>query len=239
MPDEHLAVAVGARADADRRNRELARDAAATGAGTASRTRRSSPRPRVRARRGAGRRLLRRAALGLEAAEHRGGLGREPDVAHDRDPGRDDRAARSITPAPSSFGVRAGLLHEADRVADGVLVRHLERAERHVRDDERPRRAARDGAREHEHLVHRRRHGRVVAEHGHRGGVADEDEVDAGLVGESPSRCVVRRDHDDRLPAGLHLGELGEGELPGAGVPGAGFCGRMLMSVLLRGRRCR
>ena len=34
-------------------------------------------------------------------------------------------------------GVGARLLDEADRVADGVLVRDLERAERHVRDHER------------------------------------------------------------------------------------------------------
>ena len=61
------------------------------------------------------------------------------------------------------------------------------------RDDERPPRTARDGAREHEHLVHRDRHGRGVAEHGHRRRVADEHDVDAGLVGEPAARARRRR----------------------------------------------
>ena len=76
-------------------------------------------------------------------------------------------------------------------------------------------RAARHGAREDEHLLHRRGHRRVVAEHGHRRRVADEDEVGARLVGEAPARRVVGGDHDDRLPPRLHLGELGDRELAG------------------------
>ena len=52
---------------------------------------------------------------------------------------------------------------------------------------------------------------------------------DAGLVGEAPAGRVVRRDHDDRLPPRLHLGELGEGELPGRGRGGRGLLGRMLI----------
>ena len=44
-----------------------------------------------------------------------------------------------------------------------------------------PRRTA---ARQHHHLVHPDRDGRVVAEHDHRRGVADQDDVDAGLLGD-------------------------------------------------------
>ena len=47
---------------------------------------------------------------------------------------------RSVEPAPSTFTVSAPrFLHEADRVRDRRLVGHLERAERHVGHDERPR----------------------------------------------------------------------------------------------------
>ena len=144
------------------------------------------------------------------------------------------RARDSIGPAPSSFTASAPrLLHEAHRVLDGVLVGHLVRAERHVGDDERPPRTARHRAREHEHLVHRGRHGRVVAEHGHRRRVAHEDDVDAGLVGQPAARGVVGGDHHDRVAARLHLGQLGQRQLAGAGVAGAGLRGLVLMVLLL------
>ena len=127
-------------------------------------------------------------------------------------------------------GVGARLLDEADRVPDGVLVGDLERAERHVGDHERPARAARDRAGEDEHLLHRRRDGRVVAEHGHRGRVADEHEVGARLVGEAAAGRVVRGHHHDRLAPRLHLRELGDRELPGRGrVRARVCCGRVLM----------
>ena len=42
--------------------------------------------------------------------------------------------------------------------------------------------AAPDGGGHHEHLVHADRRGGVVAEHDHRRRVADEDDVDAGLL---------------------------------------------------------
>ena len=87
------------------------------------------------------------------------------------------------------------------------------------------------GAREHEHFVHRGGDGRVVAQHGHRRGVADENEVDAPLVGKASSRSVVGGDHHDPLPAQLHLGELGDGELPRSGGRGSGFLGRMLIAA--------
>ncbi len=164
-------------------------------------------------------RLLRGTALRLEAAERGRRLRGEADVAHDRDPGADDRAdaRQHRAGAFELHGVGARLLDEADRVPHGVLVGDLERAERHVGDDERPPRAARHGRGQHEHLVHRRGHGRVVAEDGHRGRVADEHEVGARLVGEPSAGCVVRRHHDDRLAPRLHLCELGDGELAGSG----------------------
>ena len=139
-------------------------------------------------------------------------------MPHDRDARRrrSRGRARASRPAPSSFTASApASLTKRIALRDGVLVRDLERAERHVRDHERPARAARDRAREDEHLLHRRGHRRVVAEHGHRRRVADEDEVGARLVREPAAGRVVGGDHDDRLPARLHLGQLGDRELPG------------------------
>src|SRR5207244_2676266 len=43
---------------------------------------------------------------------------------------------------------------------------------------------------------------------------ADEDDVDAGCVGEPPARRVVGGDHHDLLAAALHLRELRQRELP-------------------------
>ena len=101
VPDEHLAVALGAGADADRdvqragdarghRRRhalEHEREAPASSASA------SSNRPR----------LLGRAALGLEAAEHRRRLRRQPDVAHHGMPEPTSALTReSIGPAPRS-----------------------------------------------------------------------------------------------------------------------------------------
>ena len=109
-------------------------------------------------------------------------------MAHHGDPAADERPhAREHRPGALELdGLGARLLEEADGVRDRLVVGDLEGAERHVGDHERPLRAARDRAREHDHLVDRRGDGRLVAEHDHRGGVADEDQVDAGRVGEPP-----------------------------------------------------
>ena len=169
-------------------------------------------------------RLLGRAALGLEAAEHRRRLRRQPDVAHHGNARADERPyPREHRPrALDLHRVRAGFLDEAHGVLHGRLVRDLEGAERHVRDDERPPRAARHRPRQHDHLVHRRRHGRGVAEHRHRRRVAHEHDVHAGLVGQPAARRVVRGHHHDPLAALLHLRQLGQGQLARSG---RGWCG--------------
>ena len=68
-------------------------------------------------------------------------------------------------------------------------------------------RPAPDGARHHQHLVHADRRGGVVTEDDHRGRVADQDDVDARLLGDLGGRVVVGGDHHDRLAGPLHLGE--------------------------------
>ena len=190
----------------------------ATWAGTASSTSREAPgrfeRPSVREQ---CKRLLGGTTLGLEPSEHRRRLRRQPEVAHDRNPCGDDALdpGEHHSCALELDGVGSGLLDEADGIPSRILVGDLERPERHVSDDQRTIRAARDRAGEDQHLLHRRRDRGLVAEHGHRGRVADEHEVRAGLVCESASGRVVGGDHHDRLPPRLHLGELRERQLSG------------------------
>jgi hypothetical protein len=85
------------------------------------------------------RRCLGRAALGLEAAEGSDGLGRQADVAHDGDARVDDRAgALDGDAAALEFDrVASGLLDEALRVGDRLLVRGLIGAEGEVPDQQR------------------------------------------------------------------------------------------------------
>ena len=241
VPDEHLAVGLRTRADPDRG------DAQPLGDLRGHRRRNRLEHDREAARRLERTRVVQQAAglvggaaLCPESAERGGGLRRQADVAHHRHTGPDDRLGAGERRACSLEldGVRAGLLDEPDRVGDRVCVRHLEGAERHVGDHERAPRAARHGPREDDHLVHRRGHRRIVAEHGHRGRVADEDQVDAGGVRETPRGRVVRRHHHDRLVALLHGASSVIGSLPGAGVPGAGVRGRVL-TIPPRDRKAR
>ena len=131
-------------------------------------------------------------------------------MAHHRDAGVDDRLrARDRCAAALELDrVGAAVLHEPNGVRHRLLVRGLVRAERHVGDDERPLRAARHPLRHEQDLVERDGHRRLAAVHDHAGRVADEDQVDAGGVGEPRARRVVGGDHDDLLAAAFHLVQL-------------------------------
>ena len=187
MPDEHLPVAVGACADADRRDRERFRDP------SGDRRRNGLEHERERASVLQGERVVAQlqrrfggAPLRPEAAELRRRLRGQPDVRHHADVRLGDRAdARDhASGALELDDVGAALLDEPDRARDRLLVRDLVRAERKVADDERAPRRPRHRAGQEDHLVERHRHGRLVAEHHHRGRVADEDQLDARLIGE-------------------------------------------------------
>ena len=134
--------------------------------------------------------------------------------------------------------VAAGLLDEPLGGRDRLLVGGLVGAERQVADEQRRRAAAADGRGEHQHLVGRDRHGRGVAEHGHRAGVADEHDVDAGLLGDLGRRVVVGGDHHDRLAEALLLGEPRERHRQRrveAVRDGGAWCGRHRLCPPLRG----
>ena len=68
----------------------------------------------------------------------------------------------------------------------------------------------------------------VVAEHGRRGGVADEHQVDAGRLGGASARVVVGGDHHDRLAEALLLRQQRQRHRQAPGVGGTDLrgCGR-------------
>ena len=187
MPDEHLPVRVGAGADPDRRHVECLRDPRCDRGG--NRLEHDGERACLLQRERVVVQALRGGrgpALSLEAAELRRRLRGQTDVAHHSDVRLGDGThPRDHAPCALELDdVGAALLDEPDRARDRLLVRDLVRAERKVADDERAPRRPRHRAGQEDHLVERHRHGRLVAEHHHRGRVADEDQLDARLIGE-------------------------------------------------------
>lgn len=113
--------------------------------------------------------------------------------------------------------VAAGLLDEALGRGERLRIGRLIRPERQIRDEQGLREPAPDRLREHDHLVDRDGHRAVVAEHRHRGGVADEHHVDARGLGDLRTGMVVGGDHDDRFAGRLLRGEVAEREATGGG----------------------
>ena len=133
-------------------------------------------------------------------------------MAHHRHAGAHDRA-RPLGHRAAALeldGVAAGLLDEPVRGADRLLVGGLVGAERQVADQQRRLQAAPHGRREHQQLVDGDRHGVRVAEHVVGGRVADQHDVDAGLLDDHRARVVVGGDHHDRLAERAHLVQLAE-----------------------------
>src|SRR4051812_13289111 len=120
-------------------------------------------------------------------------------VAHNGYPScnHGERAIDRRAAALHLHGVASGV-HEASRRIDRKLVRTFVRPERKIPNQERARSAAARGPGEHEHLVNAHDAGGLVAKYNHRRRVADENEVDAGLLGDLRGDEIVGGDHHDR-----------------------------------------
>ena len=117
------------------------------------------------------------------------------------------RARSAEAPPPSSLTASApASLTKRCAVAIAVRVRRLVGAERQVADQQRRRQPAPDGTGEHQELLDRHRHRVGVAEHRVGRRVADQHDVDAGLLDHHRARVVVGGDHHDRLAERAHLG---------------------------------
>ena len=153
---QNLAVGVGAGADPDHGDLHARGQRGGHGGGDRLEDDREAAgllqRERVR---GDGQRPLAGAALGLVAAERGGGLRGQADVAHDRDPGGDDRpgAVDHRAAALELDGGGAALLDEPLRGGHGLLVGRLVGAEGQVGDEERRLEPAAGGRTQHEQLV--------------------------------------------------------------------------------------
>ncbi len=124
----------------------------------------------------------------------------------------DKRADKLDTRAFDLDGFGAGFFDEADSVGKALRNRAVVAAERHVGHDERATDSAAHGACVVKHLVHSDGEGVFVAENDHGERIADEDEIDAGLVDEARGRVVVGGERRDRLALALHFAERGHGD---------------------------
>ncbi len=115
-------------------------------------------------------------------------------------------------------GLRAGFLEEADGVVDCVVDSSVVRAVGHVGDEEGAACCAGDGASVVEHLVEGDGKGIVVSKDDHGERVADEDKVDAGLVGQAGGGIVVGGERDDRAAETLLFEEGLCGDARGGGT---------------------
>ena len=137
-------------------------------------------------------------------------LRREAQVAHHRDAGRENTldAFPDFGAAFQLHGVGAAFLHDANGRAQRLARRALIRAKRHIHDHQRPLHGPHHGLRVVYHLVQGDGQRGFVAGHHVRGGVADEQHVDAGPVEDAGHREVVGREHRDSLAPAFHGQQL-------------------------------
>ena len=169
--------------------------------------------------------LHRALALQAEAAEGGDALGREAEVAHDRDAGVDDGldAGADLGAAFELDAVAGCLGHEAAGVEHGGLVGGLVAHVGHVADEPAVGGAAAHGGGVADHVVHRDRQGGVEAEHGHAEAVANEDDVDAGLLDQVGHGVVVAGDHGEGRALRHLVEERGQGDFFAVGHVGCSY----------------
>ena len=151
-------------------------------------------------------------SLQLEAADDIDRLRSQTDVSHHWDLCVEDGLDGFDPLRFSAFdlhGLGAGA-DECSRVAHRLFGRDVVRQVRHVADDERVLRASGDGSGVMDHLVHGYAQRVGIAEDHHAEGVADEDDVGAGGVGDFRGGIVVCGEHPDALHA-LHRFHRGDG----------------------------
>ncbi len=150
-------------------------------------------------------------------------LRREAEMADDGDLRVGERANQLDARALDLDGFGAGFLDEADGVGDALGDRAVIAAEGHVGHDERAAHGAAHGARVVQHLVDGDGKRVFMAENDHGERVADENEIDAGLVDKPRGGVVVGGERGDGLALALHFAERGHGDF-WEGTPG---CARM------------
>ena len=136
--------------------------------------------------------------LDLQAAERVDGLGREPEVAHHRDPALRETGNRLDHPAAALEldGVHP-CLQVLHRVVDGIPAGALIRPKREITDQQLVGGTARHGAGVVEHLGHRHGEGVGVPEDVVGEGVPDQEHRYLRLREQPRGRVVVCGEHDE------------------------------------------
>ena len=116
-------------------------------------------------------------------------------MAHHIDAGVHHRADRGshVRAALQLHAVAQGLLGDPVGCLNGLLLADVVGAKRHISDDEGVRSALDHRADVVDHVVHRHRHRRVVAQHNHAQGVAHQDDLAVTLVDNASGGVVVGR----------------------------------------------
>ena len=174
-------------------------------------------------------------ALHLVAAHAVHGLGRESDVADDRnlrvEDAADDGKARDSALDFDRLG--AAFLDEAHGVLHRLAAAGVIGAEGHVCHQEGVVHGAAHGAGVMQHLLHGDRQGAVIAEHDLGKRVSDQDEIHAGFIGQARGGVIVGGKRDDGfalallLRQGLHgdaLAEIAAGDAHGLLQCGSALC---------------
>ena len=134
----------------------------------------------------------------------------QPEMPHHRDPNL-DQARNRFRDVPSAFDldrVSSALLNQSARIADRFFGRNLVGQKRHVGDDERAVGAPADGLGVVNHLFQSDGERVAVAQQHHPQGIADQKNVDSGLLQHASHQRVVGGQHGDLLAALLHFHQV-------------------------------
>ncbi len=132
-----------------------------------------------------------------------------------RHPGVRDRPHRvRHRPAALQFhGIHAAVLQQTTGVAHRLGPVSLVGHERHIADEIRVLRPAPHGLAVVQHLVHRHRHGGIIAQHHHAQRITDQDRVQSRPIRSQRAGIVVGGDHGDWLAPRLLLLKRQDGYL--------------------------
>ena len=112
---------------------------------------------------------------------------------------------------------RPALLHQAHRIRQRELARRIAH-EGQIGDQKRPMQSACHRGAVVDHVIHGHRHGRVMSLDDHAEGVADQRDVDPGLIQPHRKAGVINGQAGDLLAALLHLSERAERDRWSIGV---------------------
>lgn len=212
VQNEDLAVAAGARANADGRNADRCGNAGGGFFGNAFEDNGEGPRHLCGLCVG---QQLALVALHAVAAQEMHILGTQSTVGHDGN-ARGNQGGDDFRLFDASFkldGLAARLLEDAPGIFNRSMYPEVKTGKRHVNHDE----SMSDRTSHHlgmvNHFFERDGQRGAMPLHNHRKAVADENSLNSGRVDQAGLSMVVGRQHGDLLPRGFHGGKLRNGDL--------------------------